>query len=94
MLSVIFSILILLLAIAAFLWILLPQLISSVESLVRLITNFVNNNHATVNDFLKQVGLIDAETDPLKSSWQNILTVASNYVGVAADILHKSGSMV
>ena len=93
-LSVIFSILILLLAIAAFLWILLPQLISSVESLVRLITNFVNNNHDTVNDFLKQVGLIDAETDPLKSSWQNILSVASNYVGVAADILRKSGSMV
>ena len=92
--SVIFSILILLGAIAAFMWVLLPQLISSVESLVRQITNFVNNNHETVNDFLKKAGLLDAETDPLNSTWQNILSVATNYIGVAADILRKSGTMI
>lgn len=73
---------ILIVMIVGFFLILLPQVIRSVNSLVGVLTNFVNNNEATINDFLIKNGFITVESSELNSIWDNLLTTATQYINV------------
>ena len=92
--SSLISLLILVLLIAGFMSILLPQVISSMQSLVGVITRFVDENSGQINQYLRQFGFIAADTESLNSAWQNILSSASNYVGIAVQILRTSYNLV
>ena len=94
MISAILSIVILVLLLAVFLNILMPQVVESSASLVRQVTTFVDENDEAVNDFLKKAGLISEDVDPLNSVWQNILSSAANYVGVLPTVLRTSYNLV
>ena len=94
MLSAGLSIVILLLLLVIFLNILLPQVISSGNSLVRQVTTFVNENDETVNNLLKQAGLIGDDVDPLNSVWQNILSSLTNYISIVPSVLLTSYNLV
>ena len=69
-------------AIVGFFLILLPQVISSMRSLVDVLTNFVNNNEATINDFLIKNEVFTAESTELNSIWDNLLATATQYITV------------
>lgn len=69
-------------AIIGFALILLPQLVASFQSLVGVLTNFVNNNESTINDFLIKNGLITVESTELNSIWDNLLSTATQYITV------------
>ncbi len=69
-------------AIIGFLVILLPQVVASVQSLVGVLTNFVNNNESTINDFLIKNGWITVESTQLNSIWDNLLSTATQYITV------------
>ena len=88
------SILVLLLIVLLFLNILLPQVIESGESLVKQVTDFVNENDETVNDLLKKAGMISEDVDPLNSVWQNILSSATRYIDVLPSVLKTSYNLV
>ncbi|MBQ8162165.1 MAG: AI-2E family transporter [Clostridia bacterium] len=90
MLAVAISLVCLLLLIGLFMSILLPQISSSIQSVVRQVTRYVNENDETVTEYLKMIGLVDLEVDPLNSAWQNILTSATNYLGFVPTILMTS----
>ena len=83
MLAVAISLVCLLLLIGLFMSILLPQISSSIQSVVRQVTRYVNENDETVTEYLKMI-------DPLNSAWQNILTSATNYLGFVPTILMTS----
>ncbi len=67
---------------AGFLIILLPQVISSIKSLVDLVTDFVNNNESTINEFLIKNGLFTVEGSELNSFWDNLVSTLSQYINV------------
>ena len=94
LLSSLLSLLLLIALISLFVQILLPQIISSVGSLVRQITTFVNENNDQVNSVLKQLGFIDAQADPLNTAWQNLLSTMTTYVDVLPTILRTSYNVV
>ena len=76
------STLILLGVISAFIGMLIPQLVKSIRSLVPLITDFVNEHEADINDYLLKYDLITEESIELNSIWENILATISQYVDV------------
>ena len=71
--------------IAGFFVILLPQLIVSVQRLVRAITKFINENSSAVQDLLVEHGIMTFNGTELELAWENIITEASSYISVVMD---------
>lgn len=94
LISALLSLLILVTMIALFFYILLPQVFFSTESLIKQVTNFVRENDATINQALKQFGLVKDDVDPLNSAWQNILGYATNYINFVPMLLQTSYNVV
>ena len=88
------SLLLIVALIAGFMSILLPQVISSLQSLIGVITRFVNENGGEVTRILKQLGVVSEDTDSISSVWRGLLSSASDYVGVAVRILRTSYNLV
>lgn len=94
LISALISLLLLVVLIALFFYILLPQVASSVETLVNQITRYVDENDATINEALKRFGLVSEDVDPLNSAWQNLLSYATNYVNLLPTVLKTSYNVV
>ena len=77
-----------------FLNILLPQVITSVNALVKQVTAFVNENDDQINTLLKRAGIISADVDPLNSVWQNILSSVGKYADILPTVLRTSYNLV
>ena len=92
--SAIFSILVVILFLLIFLNILLPQVITSVNALVKQVTAFVNENDDQINTLLKRAGIISADVDPLNSVWQNILSSVGKYADILPRVLRTSYNLV
>ena len=94
LISALLSLLILVTMIALFFYILLPQVFSSTESLIKQVTSFVRENDAAINQALKQFGLVKDDVDSLNSAWQNILGYATNYINFVPMLLQTSYNVV
>ena len=92
--SAVISMLVVVLFLLIFLNILLPQVIESANTLVKQVTAFVDANDDQINSILKRAGLISDDVDPLNSVWQNILSSATNYVGLLPTVLKTSYNLV
>ena len=92
--SAIFSILVVILLLLIFLNILLPQVITSVNALVKQVTAFVNENDDQINTLLKRAGIISADVDPLNSVWQNILSSVGKYADILPTVLRTSYNLI
>jgi len=79
-LAVTASLLVVLAAIAAFLGIMLPQLVESVKQLVANITAFINENQDSVNNLLLRWDFLSFEGDELVIGWEKIISQTSNYI--------------
>ena len=92
--SAVFSVLVVILFLLIFLNILLPQVITSVNALVKQVTAFVNENDDQINTLLKRAGIISADVDPLNSVWQNILSSVGKYADILPTVLRTSYNLV
>ena len=92
--SALSSLLLLVLLITLFLYILLPQLYTSINTLVRQVTRFVSEHEKDINDMLKKVGLVKEDVETLDSAWQDLLSYASNYIGLVPGVLMSSYNLV
>lgn len=93
-LSVTASLLVVLAAIAAFLGIMLPQLVESIKQLVASITAFINNNQEHVNSLLVKWDFLSIEGDELVIGWEKIISQTSNYITVVIDNLLAISSTI
>ena len=92
--STVVCMLLLVAALVAFCLILLPQVVSSLRSLVKLAERFVNENENAINDFLIRNGLITVERGELNTIWDNLLSSASQYITVVLPNLLAVSSSV
>ena len=57
----------------------LPQLISSVKSILQYITNFVTVNQDRIKNFLLKYEFLSIEGEKLVIAWENIVSQTMNY---------------
>lgn len=84
-LSVTISLLFLLTIIAAFVCILVPQLVESVKQLVTYITTFIRSNVHHLNQLLVRWDFIEFEGEELVIAWEKIIAETSNYIEFVVD---------
>ena len=84
-LSVTISLLFLLAIIAAFVGILVPQLVESVKQLVTYITTFIKDNVHHLNQLLVRWDFIEFEGEELIIAWEKIIAETSNYIEFVVD---------
>lgn len=92
-LSALLSLLILLVFIAGFLSILVPQVIESFKSLGSFVYTFANENAARFNALLEQYELLDFlqfEGEELVIAWENVLSTLTNYT----DFIYRNISAI
>ena len=80
--------------VAAFMSMLLPQLIDSVKQLVTYITQFIAANAEHFSELLVKWDFIAFEGEELVIGWEQIVSQASNYVTVVMDNVRSIGSAI
>lgn len=78
-LSVGVAVLLLLAVVASFFAIMLPQLITSIKSILQYITNFVMVNQDRIKEFLLKYEFLSIEGEKLVIAWENIVSQTMNY---------------
>ena len=78
-LSTAVAVLLLLAILAGFFAIMLPQLITSVKSILQYITNFVTMNQDRIKEFLLKYEFLSIEGEKLVIAWENIVSQTMNY---------------
>ena len=78
-LSTAVAVLFLLALLAGFFAIMLPQLITSVKSILQYITTFVMVNQDRIKDFLLKYEFLSIEGEKLVIAWENIVSQTMNY---------------
>lgn len=78
-LSVAVAILLLLAVVAGFFAIMLPQLITSIKSILQYITNFITVNQDKIKEFLLKYEFLSIEGEKLVIAWENIVSQTMNY---------------
>ena len=78
-LSTAVAVLLLLALLAGFFAIMLPQLITSVKSILQYITNFVTVNQDRIKEFLLKYEFLSIEGEKLVIAWENIVSQTMNY---------------
>ncbi|MBQ3705486.1 MAG: AI-2E family transporter [Clostridia bacterium] len=92
--STVASLLLIIAFLVLFCYILLPQVADSGATLVNQVTRFVDENDDAINQYLKRLGLVSEDVDPLNSTWQNLLSYATNYASLLPTVLRTSYNMV
>lgn len=80
--------------VAAFMSILLPQLVDSVKQLVTYITHFISSNAEHFSELLVKWDFIAFEGEELVIGWEKIVSQTSNYVAVVMDNVMAIGSTI
>lgn len=88
------SLVLLIAIVAAFLGILLPQLIESVKQLVSYISQFIRANINHVNELLLRWDFISFEGEELVIAWEKIVSETSNYIAFFVDNLMVISSTI
>ena len=81
-LATVLSVVILLAILAGFFSILLPQLITSIKSIVQYIANFVMINQDKIKEYLLKYEFLSIEGEKLVIAWENIVSQTMNYTSV------------
>ncbi len=78
-LSTAVAVLALLAILSGFFAIMLPQLITSIKSILQYITNFITVNQDSIKEFLLKYEFLSIEGEKLVIAWENIVSQAMNY---------------
>lgn len=86
--------LVLITLVAGFFAILVPQLITSVRSIVPAVSRFYNRNAEYINQFLLKYEFLNIENEQLVVAWENLISLFGNYANVAVDFLSTFSSSI
>ena len=84
-LATIIAFLVLLALLAGFFAILLPQLITSIKSILQYIANFVSMNSDRINQLLLKYEFLSIEGEQLVIAWENVVSELMSYTRVLID---------
>ena len=80
--STIIAYIVFLTLLSGFFAILVPQLITSVKSILQYIANFVSMNRETINQLLLKYEFLSIEGEQLVIAWENVVSQLMNYTSV------------
>lgn len=87
MLATIVAYVVLLALMSGFFAILVPQLITSIKSILQYVRNFVATNRETINQLLLKYEFMSIEGERLVIAWENVVSQAMNYTSLLVDNL-------
>ena len=79
---------------SGFFAILVPQLITSVKSILQYIANFVSMNRETINQLLLKYEFLSIEGEQLVIAWENVVSQLMNYTSVLVNNLMAISSSI
>ena len=79
---------------SGFFAILVPQLITSIKSILQYVRNFVATNRETINQLLLKYEFLSIEGEKLVIAWENVVSQAMNYTSLLVDNLMAISSSV
>ncbi len=91
------SLLFLIAVVVVLLWMLLPQLIQSIGSIIAFITTFLQTHKDELNEILLKFKILNVDGDELVVAWEsivsgqfkNITTLFNNVVNISSDVLYS-----
>ena len=92
--AAIIAYIILIALLSGFFAILVPQLITSVKSILQYVTNFVSVNRETINQLLVKFEFLSIEGEQLVIAWENVVSQAMNYTSLLLDNLMAISSRI
>lgn len=81
-------------ALAGFFAILVPQLITSIKSILQYVGNFVSSNRETINQLLLKYEFLSIEGEKLVIAWENVVSQAMSYTSLLVDHLMAISSSI
>ncbi|MDO4866279.1 MAG: AI-2E family transporter [Clostridia bacterium] len=81
-LATIIAYIVLLTMLTGFFAILVPQLITSIKSILQYVANFVSMNSETINQLLLKYEFLSIEGEQLVIAWENVVSQLMNYTSV------------
>ena len=87
------AVLTLLAILAGFFAIMLPQLITSIKSILQYITNFVTVNQDKIKEFLLKYEFLSIEGEKLVIAWENIVRQTMNYTSFVLNYVKASAQI-
>ena len=79
---------------SGFFAILVPQLITSVKSILQYIANFVSMNRETINQLLVKFEFLSIEGEQLVIAWENVVSQLMNYTSLLVNNLMAISSSI
>ena len=80
--------------VSGFFAILVPQLITSVKSILQYIANFVSMNRETINQLLLKYEFLSIEGEQLVIAWENVVSQLMNYTSLLVNNLMAISSSI
>ncbi|MBQ9040748.1 MAG: AI-2E family transporter [Clostridia bacterium] len=80
--------------VSGFFAILVPQLITSVKSILQYIANFVSMNRETINQLLLKFEFLSIEGEQLVIAWENVVSQLMNYTSLLVNNLMAISSSI
>ncbi len=93
-LSTIIAYIVLLALLSGFFAILVPQLITSVKSILSYIASFISSNRETINQLLVKYEFLSIEGEKLVIAWENVVSQLMNYTSLLVDNLMAISSSI
>ncbi len=87
MLATIIAYIVMLALMAGFFAILVPQLITSIKSILQYVRSFIDSNRETINQLLLKYEFLSFEGEKLVIAWENVASQAMNYTSLLVDNL-------
>ena len=93
-LATVIAYVVLLALLSGFFAILVPQLITSIKSILQYVRSFVSSNRETINQLLLKYEFMSIEGEKLVIAWENVVSQAMNYTSLLVDNLMAISSSV
>ena len=85
---------VLLALLSGFFAILVPQLITSIKSILQYIANFISMNRETINQLLLKYEFLSIEGEQLVIAWENVVSQLMNYTSLLVNNLMAISSSI
>ena len=93
-LATVVAYIVLLALLSGFFAILVPQLITSIKSILQYIANFVQMNRETINQLLLKYEFLSIEGEKLVIAWENVVSQMMNYTSLLVNNLMAISSSI
>lgn len=92
--ATVFAYIVFLAMLSGFFAILVPQLITSIKSIMQYVGNFISVNRETINQLLLKYEFLSIEGEKLVIAWENVVSRMMNYTSLLLDNLLAISSSI